>query len=230
MLTKRGMGVFKIVIAGAWLLLFVVAYWSFHRSGIPLHKLPREVRLIVVSYGAWGPVLLLALYVARPLLLFPTTALILVSGSLYGPLWGTLINVVGENISAGFAFLLGRFMGRKYVREHEQGWVRKYDDLMTSEGFMTVLVMRLLFFPFDVVNYMSGMTGVAYRQYALASFIGLLPATITFTVLGDAFGKPRTLAAFVLLLALTAAVALLLRRSKWVREKFLAKRTHEQVY
>ena len=51
---------------------------------------------------------------------------------------------------------------------------------------MSVLVMRLIYLPFDLVGYSSGMCGIRQKDFALATFLGTLPGLATFTLLGSA--------------------------------------------
>jgi len=220
----------KIYLGLAWLVLLVAAYRWFDESGIPLKQLPRALKGIVRSYGAVGPVVILALYAARSFLFLPTMPLVLVAGSLYGPWWGVALTVVGDNLSANISFVIGRFFGRRYVKESERGWLKRYDELLTREGFMAVLLMRLLYFPFDVVNFGSGISGIPYRQYLVATFFGLLPAIITFTFLGDAFVNPRAFFVFGILFALSLVGAWLLKRSRWAKRILLEPKHHESVF
>jgi uncharacterized membrane protein YdjX (TVP38/TMEM64 family) len=214
----------KIVVASVWFLaIFCIAY-SFHQTGIPVRRLPRFVYDTVRGYGYWGPFVLVALYVTRSyFFVVPSSVLTLVAGSLYGPVFGTMINVVGDNLSAAIGFTMGRFFGRRFVKEHEHGWIQTYDQVLREEGFFAVLVMRLLFFPFDVVNYGCGMTGMLFRQFALATLLGTLPAIITVTTLGHAFESSEEWFVFIILLLLIIVSLFLLRRSVWVRSRLFPK-------
>jgi len=147
----------------------------------------------------------------------------------YGPFWGTLLNIVGENIAASVAFGIGRLFGRRFVRSHEQGWVKTYDDVLRQEGFLTILFMRSLYFPSDLVNYGSGMTGILYRQYFFGTLLGLIAPIVTVTVLGDAFTNPRAFATFAALSIGTIGGAFLLRRSAWAKKRLYPDHVHENI-
>lgn len=222
--------VLKLGLGLVWAAALVLAYRWFDGSGIPLRQLPAALKGIVRSYGAWGPAVILVLYVARSLFFLPTMPLVLAAGSLYGPWWGMALTVAGDNLSANLSFVLGRFFGRRRVKESERGWIRKYDEILTRDGFMAVLIMRLLYFPFDVVNLGCGLSGIPYRQYAVATFIGLLPAIVTFTFLGDAFVNPRAFVVFGILFVLTLLGAWLLKRSRWAQKILLHPKPHESVF
>jgi uncharacterized membrane protein YdjX (TVP38/TMEM64 family) len=220
----------RIAIGLIWLIALLSAYWWFEASGIELRQVPRALKGIVRSYGAWGPIAIVCLFALRSFVFLPTTPLVLVAGSLFGPFWGFALTVIGNNLSANISFVLGRFFGRRYVKDSGRGLLKKYDEILTRDGFMTVLLMRLLYIPFDVVNLSSGISGIPYRQYLVATFIGLMPEAIMFSVLGNAFINPRGFLVFGVLLLLTLLAVWLLKRSKVVKRILLEPQSHESIF
>ncbi|MBI5654600.1 TVP38/TMEM64 family protein [Candidatus Uhrbacteria bacterium] len=220
----------KIVVGLIWVVALISAYRWFLDSDIPMRQVPRALKGIVASYGIWGPAVILGLHAARSFFFLPSMPLVLVAGSLYGPWWGMALTIAGDNISANISFVLGRFFGRRYVKQTERGWLKKYDELLTRDGFMAVLLMRLLYFPFDVVNLGSGLSGIPYRQYLVATFIGLIPAIVTFTFLGDAFVNPRAFIVFAILFVLTLVCAWLIKRSRWAQKMLLHPKHHDSIF
>lgn len=217
----------KFIVGAVWALSFLAAFYWFEKSGIGMRQLPHLIRSIVRSYGVWGPVAVLALYVVRTYFFLPTTVLILVSGSLYGPLIGFFLAVVGDNLTAALGFATGRFLGRKFVSDHESTSIKHYDEVLSRNAFMSILFMRLFYFPFDIVNYGCGMFSVPYGRYQLATFIGLLPSIVTLVFLGDAFVNPRAFVVFLFLLVATVALGLALKSSRWSK-KIFSDKTHVQ--
>ncbi len=56
--------------------------------------------------------------------------------------------------------------------------------------FKVVLLTRLSpVFPFNLLNYAFGLTRVAFRDFVLASWIGMLPGTIMYVYLGSTAGQ-----------------------------------------
>ncbi len=209
-------------------MVVIALYIGMRMTGTTFRRLPKVLFFYIKHQGAWGPLIILGLYIARSYLFAPSSILIILSGLLYGPIWGTVINIVGENLSATVCFISARFLGRRFVETHEKSWVKKYDEILTRDGFVSVLFMRLFFFPFDVVSYGSGMTGIPYQQYVLATFLGLLPGGIALTVLGDVFTHPDTIATFIALAILIIVATFFLLRSPRV-QRFLGMKnqTHE---
>lgn len=127
-----------------------------------------------------------AIYVAGVILFIPGLALTTLAGVLFGFVKGSLIVVVASNIGVQIAFLISRYIGRGFVEKFikEDSFVDKMSTKMEKNGFMVMLYLRLLpVFPFNVINYASGLTPVKYRDYALASVIGMLPGTLVYVYL-----------------------------------------------
>src|SRR5260370_29111326 len=84
------------------------------------------------------------------------------------------------------------------------------DPAVAAGGFKIVLLTRLSpLFPFTLLNYAFGLTKVRFRDYVLASWIGMLPGTVMYVYLGSTVkeladgaagnldGRPVPLVAFV---------------------------------
>ena len=77
-------------------------YWYAWQHGVsPLEAVQRLVELMTSS--TLGPLVYVALYAARPLVLFPASLLTLAAGFVFGPVLGTLLVILGSNISASIA-------------------------------------------------------------------------------------------------------------------------------
>jgi uncharacterized membrane protein YdjX (TVP38/TMEM64 family) len=138
--------------------------------------------------GLAGAVLYLAVYAVGTMLMMPATVLTLGAGFAYGPVYGSLLVVVANNLSALASFLLGRTVLRERVGRRLAGWPRftAVDTAVAGRGFKVVLLLRLSpIFPFSVLNYSLSLTRVRLRDYAPATFLGMLPATLVYVYLGS---------------------------------------------
>ncbi len=207
----------KLGVLAFYLVAIFSVYAYIHWNGIPIKALPSLITKRVELAGAWGPLVMILIFCAQTVIPFATIGLNVISGILFGPWIGSLIVIIGLNISAAISFFIGRFLGRHLVDENEKGWVKKYDDLLTEQGFISIFAMRVLQFPFDFVSLGAGMTRMTYRQYALGSLLGSLPGGVTFVILGDSFGEPDSWALFFGLLIFTVAIVYFMRRSQWAK-------------
>ncbi len=134
-----------------------------------------------------GGGLLIALYAVATVLGLPGLVLTLAAGFLFGLVWGTAIASAGSVLGATAALLVGRFVARDWVagRIGASDRFQAIDRAVGRKGFKIVLLTRLSpVFPFNVLNYLFGLTDVRLRDYVLASWIGMLPATVLYVYYG----------------------------------------------
>ncbi len=102
---------------------------------------------------------------------------------------GSLIVSLASTLAAVIAFLTARYLARKWI-EKSLGSNRKFrilDSAINQDGFRIVLLIRSSpLHPYGVCNYLFGLTSVTGRDYALASFLGMLPATVMEVYFGTA--------------------------------------------
>ena len=182
-LQKHGQKLFAAVF---WLLL-VGAYVIYTaRNGLtPLETFRQLVGFL--SANAYGPLLFILLYTLRPLIFFSALVLSVGAGFLYGPVLGILYTIIGANLGASLAYVIGTFFGRGVLAEGSDkpgGRLQGYADRLRRNAFETVLTMRFLFLPYDLVNYLAGFLRVRYMPFILATVLGSLPGTVAFVLFG----------------------------------------------
>jgi pyruvate/2-oxoglutarate dehydrogenase complex dihydrolipoamide dehydrogenase (E3) component/uncharacterized membrane protein YdjX (TVP38/TMEM64 family) len=138
-----------------------------------------------ITQTEMGPLIYISAYALRPVILFPASLLTLVSGALFGFWWGVFFTVIGANLSANFAYLIGRILGKDLINEHEKGFFNAWKRRLKEKSFLSVLIMRLIYLPFDLVNYACGFFHIKWPAYALATLIGMLPGLVTFVSFGS---------------------------------------------
>jgi uncharacterized membrane protein YdjX (TVP38/TMEM64 family) len=224
--SKKYVKKFLIVL---WAALFIGALTLWQKSGIQFTEVPELLQSTLQDFGlAKAAVVYIALYTFRPILFFPATLLTVASGLIFGPWLGILFTIIGENFSANLAFTIARRLGRGWVQSKETSFIQKWDKRLCNNGIVTVLIMRFIYLPFDGVNYGCGLTAMKHKDYAIGTFIGILPGLITFVLLGGTvsahasgmvmiFGLDISERLFVLLLSifffiLGLAIAKMIRR------------------
>jgi uncharacterized membrane protein YdjX (TVP38/TMEM64 family)/rhodanese-related sulfurtransferase len=148
---------------------------------------PAALEAWVVGAGAAGPLLFIVIYALATVLFLPGAALNLVGGALFGPVAGTLYNLTAATIGAVIAFLAARHLAADWVR-HRAG--PRLDGIIKgveTEGWRFVAFTRLVpLFPFNLLNYVLGLTRIPLVAYALATAVFMLPGAIVYTYLGYA--------------------------------------------
>ncbi len=142
-----------------------------------------------VRQAGWGGALAFAgVYVGAAVLLLPASVLTLGAGFIWGPFVGFAIVLPSATVAATAAFLLGRTVARRWVegRVKSSPRFRAIDEAVASGGFRLVLLLRLSpLVPFNLLNYMLGLTRVSTRDYVFGSVIGMAPGTFLYLYLGS---------------------------------------------
>lgn len=179
----------KLLLFILWVCALGGAIYYFKKWEIPLADYPALLGENIEASGVWAPIVYIILYAIRPIIFFPASVLTIVSGILFGPIWGTIYTIIGSNVSASVAFGIGRYFGQGVVKTLNNKFVQKLNIKAEVNGFLTVLILRLVYVPFDMVNYGCGVSRIRYRDYAPATLIGMLGGTLTFVLIGGAAGS-----------------------------------------
>jgi uncharacterized membrane protein YdjX (TVP38/TMEM64 family) len=150
----------------------------------------------VRDLGWWGPVVYGAVYVVACLVL-PGALMSLGAGFLFGVVLGTVVVSLSSVTTASIAFWLGRTLARDWVERKVAAspQFRAIDQAVAENGFQIVFLTRLSpVFPFSLLNYAFGLTRVRFRDYLLASWIGMLPGTILYVYIGSTVAELADLA------------------------------------
>ena len=144
----------------------------------------------IESLGYIGGIAFIAIYILSTIVFVPATILTLGAGVVFGVVWGSLYVFIGATLGAIAAFLIGRYLARDWIGKKIEGNQKfvAIDQAVAHSGFKIVLLTRLSpLFPFNLLNYAFGITGVSFKEYALAS-IGMLPATVMYVYIGSLAG------------------------------------------
>ena len=158
----------------------------------------RELLAWVQGQGGIGVLVFVGVYIIATVLFIPGSILTLGAGFVFGVVEGVLYVSVGSTLGATLAFLVGRYVARGWVSKKIAGSPRfaSIDNAVAQEGWQIVGLTRLSpIFPFNLLNYGYGLTGVGLPSYMLASWIGMLPGTLMYVYIGCLAGSLATLGA-----------------------------------
>ena len=208
----------KLRLFGALLVLIVLVlvYRYLDASGLLERLMDGQwLRQQTLALGVWGPLLIVGLMaLAIVLNPIPSAPIALVSGAVFGHAWGTLYVVLGAEIGALTAFAIARVLGHDLLRRLfgervALGWLGSQNALTWM-----VFVSRLLpFVSFDLVSYGAGLTPIKTWRFALATLLGLIPASFLLAHFGGelAAADMGNAMAALLLIGLLVAVPLVFK-------------------
>jgi len=183
----------------------------------------------VAGAGTAAPALFIGLYALATVLFLPGSVLTLAGGALFGPVWGTLYNLTGATLGAVLAFVIARYLTSNWVQARFEagagGRVQRLVKGVEAEGWRFVAFTRLVpLFPFNLLNYVLGLTHIPLLHFTLASFVFMLPGALAYSYLGfvgreAVAGGEGLIRNGLIALALLAVVAFLPRLVARLREK-----------
>ncbi len=175
--------------------LLAAAYWLLHETGALATIMDAAaLRDHMTRLGAWGPLTVIALMVLAIMVSpIPSAPIALAAGAVYGHIWGTVYVILGAEIGALAAFGIARWVGAATLRR----WFgdRLSVGLMGSQNtlMMIVLVSRLLpFVSFDIISYAAGLTVIKFWRFAVATLIGIVPASFLLAHFGGEMATGET--------------------------------------
>ncbi len=200
----------------AAILLVVLLFWAAASLDLVGLLNPEGLRERLDGVGAWAPLLLIALMatsvVVSPLPSFP---LDVAAGAFFGPWLGTLYSALGALLGAIVAFGIARVLGGGLVGRLLGGHIHFCQDCSDKLLTRFILVARLIpVVSFDLVSYGAGLTKISLRRFALATFLGMLPATFVYNYFGSVvvFGRGLTIALGLLMVGTFLILPLLIER------------------
>lgn len=148
----------------------------------------------LVSYAGWARAnplysvpLFVLVFVIVTVLMAPGWILTVLGGYLYGWLAGTAIVSVASLAGAVAAFLAGRILMRDWVLARARKFPR-FNALYKAiqhRGFEVIFLTRVsAVFPYNLLNYLYGLTHVDLGRYALATWLGMIPVITLYVFVG----------------------------------------------
>ena len=176
----------RLVSIGVILLSIMIAM-----RALPVSRGMDALREWIESLGLWGPVVFGLIYVLATVAMIPGSLLTLVAGATFGLILGTITVSIGSTTGAALAFLIARYLARDKVETiaKERPRFRAVDQAIDEGGWKIVAMLRLSpAIPFNLQNYLYGLTSIRFWPCTLASWVAMLPGTFLYVYLGHVAG------------------------------------------
>lgn len=154
---------------------------------------PANLDAWLASFGMLGPLVYVVVYAIGTVAFVPGSLFALAGGVLFGPVWGSVVNLLGATLGASLAFLAARCLAGGWVSRKAGGRLKALLNGVEAEGWRFVALVRLVpLFPFNLTNYALGLTRIGFLPYAIASLVCMAPGAIAYTWLGHAGREAMT--------------------------------------
>lgn len=178
-------------------ILFLLAVAAVSISPVIFPEFSKDMAQVIQdniqSFGVWGPIAMVALLIIATIFSpIPNSLIIIAMGATYGPVWGSMLAIVGASLASSFAFFLARKFGEQLV---ERFFPKTHflHVFLTNNAFPTIFILRLIpSVSFDMVSYGVGLTKIPFRTFFVASFLGTIPGLISYVLIGAGLTSDNT--------------------------------------
>ena len=170
------------LIISAWLL--TLTPWG---QGATFDRVA-QLKQWLAQWGVWAWLVFAAVGTGLVSIGFPRIILAAVGGAMFGVALSTIWSSVAAVLAILAPFLYSRHLGRDLVARRMGRRLQRFDHLMDQHGFVVVLLIRLCPVGYNfLTNYLAGVTAIPIGTFLAASFIGYLPQSLIFALLGSGF-------------------------------------------
>lgn len=132
----------------------------------------------------------MAIYAAALLVMFPLSLMVAVTGLIFGPTWGLVYATLGTLTSSMVSYWVGRRLGRDALMRYGGRHLKGMSRYLAKRSIRTMTLINLLpLAPFTLTNMMAGAFHLRFRDYMLGSLLGILPGLAAVTLLGSQLGE-----------------------------------------
>lgn len=172
------------IIAGVW--------WVVKCQCVNLALLtPAALRDFIQSFGKFAVLVYIIAYALNTISIMPPiAALSLTAGLAFGAMWGAFYLMLGAMIGTSATFMISRCFARNLIDKILKGRFKGLDEKLGRNGFTTILFFRVIpLVPYEVLNYASGLSSIKFRDYFLATLLGLIPGIVIAVFFGGSLGE-----------------------------------------
>ncbi|HEY9891609.1 MAG TPA: TVP38/TMEM64 family protein [Candidatus Sericytochromatia bacterium] len=181
---------------------------------------PVQLQAWLNQAGIWAPIIYIVLYSVATVLVFPSTALNLTGGAIFGPWLGTLWTSIAAVIAAIVSFAFTRTVGREIIAQKLANRWQSMDAEMRQGGLFYIFAIRLLpIIPYGLVNFAAGLTSIRFRDYLIGTILGTVPGVLPFVMLGSSGLQAMRTGDILPLVSSLALIGLLVGGATWYRRR-----------
>jgi uncharacterized membrane protein YdjX (TVP38/TMEM64 family) len=158
---------------------------------LPLEVAASVLRSWIEAQGVQAPLIFGVIYVFAVVAMLPASLLTLLAGASFGPVVGTVTVVLSANIGAAIALLIARYLARERIESlaRRRPKFAAIDRAIDEGGWKIVALLRLSpVVPFNVQNYLYGLTSIGFWTCVVTSLFAMLPGTFLYIYLGHVAG------------------------------------------
>jgi len=180
--------ILTLLVFGLLVFWFRIPIWEKITELYRLFSDREQIRLLISSFGTSAPPVFMLIQILQVILApVPGEATGFIGGYLFGTLPGFIYSSIGLTVGSFLNFVIGRFLGERYVRKRIPAHqFQKIDRLVKRQG---VIVLFILFlfpgFPKDYLCLALGVSTLPIKIFIFLAAIGRMPGTFALSLQGE---------------------------------------------
>jgi uncharacterized membrane protein YdjX (TVP38/TMEM64 family) len=176
-----------LIVLGLVGLWFRIPLWQRIMDYYRLFSDRNQIRQFISSFGSSAPLIFMLIQILQVLLApVPGEATGFIGGYLFGAVPGFIYSSIGLTLGSWLNFMVGRFLGERYVRKlipaHQ---FEKIDGKIKRQGVIVLFIMFLFpGFPKDYLCLVLGLSTLPVKIFVLLAGIGRIPGTFVLSLQG----------------------------------------------
>jgi uncharacterized membrane protein YdjX (TVP38/TMEM64 family) len=159
----------KLAAVAAVVLLLALA----HRLGIlQLFVDPSGIARMLRDLGAWGYVVFLLSYTMLQPFGVPGTLFVMAAPLIWPWPVALVLSMTGTMAASVVGFSFARFVARDWLERRLPASFHKYDDALAARAFVTVAVLRFVFWMPQMLHTFLGLSKVSFWTHFWGSLVG----------------------------------------------------------
>ncbi|WP_051329939.1 TVP38/TMEM64 family protein [Niveispirillum irakense] len=173
--------------AGILVIIAIALAWAL----LPVGEWMGAFREWINGFGWWAPLAFAVAYIISTLAMVPGAPMTMVAGLVFG-LWGLPLVVASATVGSALAFLSARYLAHERIDRmiEQRPKLKAVARAVAAKGWTVITLLRLSpLIPFNMQNYLLGVTRLSFGWFLLATVLGSLPGSLLFVYIGMA-GRP----------------------------------------
>jgi len=187
----KGLGLLTILV------VLAVMWRYLQQQGLLTQANLEELTTTISQWqqAPWMFAAVITVYTSSLLVMFPLSLLVVLTGLLFGPVWGLAYATLGTLSSSVVSYWVGHWLGREALMRYGGRHLRGLSGYLSKRGVRTMTVINLLpLAPFTLTNMLAGAFHLNFRDYMIGSTLGIVPGLAAVILLGSQLGALFTAA------------------------------------
>ena len=178
---------------GAVALVLIALAIAYHFGVFANLGSPKTLAHELTELGAWGFFAFIVAYALLQPFGVPGTFFVATAPLIWPWQTAFVLSMVGTMAASVIGFSFARFVARDWVSARIPARLRKYEEALERSAFMTVALLRLIFWMPQVLHFFLGVSRVRFWTHFWGSLVGYVPPLLVLSYsagkMFDASGK-----------------------------------------